>query len=192
METHRLAGLGFLLQAAMHVGFVTVNLTMFGQPGYALASGVLALLAVLSSLALRHGWEDHAALLAWSLALAAAVVAARWMAAELGQPLGATSPLALLLPVGHAVVATAGWSLWRGFMDPGNGRALRRLAWGSALLALASLGFAAYALALGGLVIGPVLVVGAAAYGLQAWAGWRASATPPPLRPPVRRAVRNG
>ena len=192
METFRLAALGFLAQAAMHVGFVAVNLATFGQPGYATAAGLLAVLTVLAAAALRHGWEDHAPLLAWATLLAAVVVALRWAMAELGQPLDATSPLALLLPVGHAVVATAAWGLWRGVHDPGNARALRRLAVGSALLAAASLGFAGFALAAGGVPIGLCLLVGAAGSALVALGGWRAAAIAPPVRPPSRSAVRNG
>lgn len=196
MDTHRQAELGFLVLAASHVGFVTVNLALFGQPGYAFASGLLAAAAVLSAASLHHGWQDHSALLAWSTVAAAAVSTLRWAVAEVGQPLDATSPLAFLLPVASVAIASAGWSLWRGFMDPGGGRALRRLAWGAALLAIADLGFAGFALAAGGLAIGLVLLLAGAGALLVAWGAHRAAASaldrPAARRKTPESPVRNG
>lgn len=193
MDTHRLAMLGFLLQAGMHAGFVAVNLAVFGQPGYAAAAGALAVAALLSAIALRHGWEDHAALLAWSTAAAAAIAAVRWAVAEIGTPLDLTSPLSFLLPVGHAVVAAGAWTLWRGVAANGDVLALRRIALGCAALAVVALAFAAVALAAGGIPIGSVLLVGSPGFGLAAWAGYRksqAAALPPAPRgrpPPLGR-----
>lgn len=194
MRSHHLAGLGFVLAAAGHLGFVALNLALFEQPGYAFAATILAASSLLSALALRHGWDDHAPLFAWSTLAAGLVVAGRWAVAELGQPLDVTSPFALLLPIGAGLVASAGWSLWRGFMDPGGERALRRLAAGSGLRGLGEVGFAVVVFTAGGIVIGLVLLVALVGSSLTAWGAQSAArsvAQPPPTIQRPRPAVRN-
>lgn len=165
LESNTLVAWGLVATTVHHAGFVALNLLMFNQTGYAMASVIVGLGCLVAALALRAGWELNPGWFLAGSATASIVVLGRFLIAEWGV-LDATTPLAALLAVGYVLWLVGAWQLWQCHTERRIGASL---AAGSVAMAIALGGFAILTLLAGAAPISAALLVGVLGAMLMGW-----------------------